>query len=620
MQARMRSRGLDRTAVSIGPDAVLAVGRYVWELGGDFSGPVLTAQDADLRIAADATLYYREDLLRALRLAGVSPLSMAPSHLILAAYRAWGVKCTDRLEGDYAFVLWDQTERRAFAARDFGGKRTLFFAEIGETLIVASATAAIAAHPDCPLDFDLSVIGETAAGMWGVTPGTSYAAIKPIPAGSNLVRESSGRTHIEANWHPPILGSAVGPPFDEAVEELRDLLSAATAERLATVGPTSVWMSGGWDSTAVFASGERKLEEAGSGDHLQVVSLSYPVGDPGREDDWIRDVAGRWGAPIHWIDVDDIDLFADIRSRAARRDQPFGHVFELWNKALMCQSVEVGSKVALDGNGGDQLFGLTNRFMADLFWTGRWLSLHREWRAKRGRRFRDFFHNAVQPRLPASVLRAAGHLRGGRELSNLYIREPAPWIRPEFDRQYGLREKEVQFSEQLPRHSWSAAEAYWYFASPYFPRIFSRLSDVGSETGVELRSPLLDRRVVEFAAVRPREERNSGEESKRLLRAAMAGLLPDNVLATRPTKTGHPTAFLYRSAKRDYPGLLDDVLSNPLLGDLGIVDSIKLRTASEQFGRRPTVALALSLYQTIETELWLRGRASAVESDSEAAA
>src|SRR5690606_40022606 len=107
------------------------------------------------------SLYYRRDLVRALEAAGVHPRSDTPSHLILAAYRAWGEECVDRLEGDYAFVIWDRARRRAFAARDFGAKRPLHYAELGTELVIASSIGGVVAHPRCPATLNLPLLAGT---------------------------------------------------------------------------------------------------------------------------------------------------------------------------------------------------------------------------------------------------------------------------------------------------------------------------------------------------------------------------------------------------------------------------------------------------------------------------
>src|SRR5262245_53273458 len=122
MLAQMHARGTERRQVWREEDVVLAVSRYEWELGDDFSGGVLISEADDLIVAADASVYYRADLKKALEARGVTPRSDAPAHLIAAAYTVWYERCVDHIEGDFAFIVWDRKRRRAVLARDFGGK------------------------------------------------------------------------------------------------------------------------------------------------------------------------------------------------------------------------------------------------------------------------------------------------------------------------------------------------------------------------------------------------------------------------------------------------------------------------------------------------------------------
>ncbi len=159
MLGALAPRG-DRSEVKRDGECVLAVTRFEWELADGFSGPTLLVTDGDLSVVADASVYYRDDLLRSLHGAGVRPAGSSVAHLIAAAYRAWGSDCTKYLEGDYSFVIYDHKQRRTFAARDFLGRRPLYFVEIGDALLVSSSVSAIVAHPACSTELDDVALAE----------------------------------------------------------------------------------------------------------------------------------------------------------------------------------------------------------------------------------------------------------------------------------------------------------------------------------------------------------------------------------------------------------------------------------------------------------------------------
>ncbi|MGI9183246.1 MAG: asparagine synthetase B family protein [Longimicrobiaceae bacterium] len=606
----MNSRGCQHSGVWREGQAVLAVSRYEWEMEPGFSGAVLVVEDGDLVVAADASLFYRQDLRRALRREQIRPGGSTASHLILAAYRAWGTACTDRLEGDWAFILWDRQRRRVFCARDFGGKRPLFYAELDGTLVVASTISALLAHPRCPHDLNPTAIAADAAGLFAAVQETAYRAISLLPAGWSLEKEG-GATRLSRHWHPPPIRPDRRLGFEAAAEELRSLLMRAVAERLPSAGPASVWLSGGWDSTAVFGAGERVLHSHAAGQQLRAVSLSYPPGDPGREDELIAAVVAHWGAPVKWLDIAGIPLLDRPHERAAARDEPFAHAFEMGNRALAEGSRQVGARVAFDGSGGDQLFQVTHVYLADLFRTLRWMRLAREWRLKglRGTGPRNFFRWAVQPVLPWPLLSAAALLRGGRPLRG-YLERPLPgWMDARFVRAHGLLERERRHTPPRGGGSRADYETLWYITHPYFPRVFAAVAGFALEAGVELRSPLYDQRIVEFALSRPREERSSGNETKRLLRRAVRGLLPDHILAPRRFKTGTSGGYLDRSLRKHHTALIERTFREPLaLAELGIVDPAALRRLWSVYLRQGGGELGVNLFLTLQAELWLRTR------------
>jgi asparagine synthase (glutamine-hydrolysing) len=606
----MSRRGADMTAIWRDDVAVLGTTRHAWEMEPGFSGPDLKVEEGGIAVVADASIYYRRELRDALERAGVAPISDAPGHLILAAYRAWGTACAERLEGDWAFIVWDRTTRRVLCSRDFAGRRPMFYAELGDTLVVASTLSAVRLHPRCSDELNLASIASDAAGWFAASHETCYRDIAALSAGWNLIWHN-GSARLERHWSPPPVRDAGGPPFEAAAEELRALLSRAVAERLSPIGPTSVWLSGGWDSTAVFGVGERLLRERADDRHLRPVSVSYPPGDPGREDELITAVVEHWDAPVQWLDVADIPMLPRPRERAAEREEPFAHAFESFNRALAAGSRSVGAHVAFDGSGGDQLFQVSPVYLADLFRTGRWAHLAQEAK-QRGftrRDYRSLFRLAVQPALPTPLLRVAEALRGGRPLRG-YLERPIPeWIDKEFVRRHGLREREQLHTPPRTGRDRAAYETQWYLAHPFFPRVVSAVSGFALENGIEVRSPLYDRRIIDFAVTRPVSERAAGRETKRLLRHALSGLLPAQVLAPRRTRTGTTGAYLTRSLRHSHAPAIEATFDAPLtLAELGVVDATALRRSWREFVRRGGENLGLHLFFTFQAELWLRTR------------
>ena len=600
--AALSPRG-DRFEVWRSNESVIAVARFDWELADEFSGTALVVNDGDISVAADATLYYRDDLLRALGGANMRPRGRTPAHLIAAAYRAWGTDCTRYLEGDYAFVVRDHARQRTFAARDFMGRRPLYYAEIDGALILSSLAGAIVAHPGASRELDDLALGEIVGVSLAGHDRTPYRDVRALPAAHTLVREGSTSPRISAHWRLEIEESAEAQSFDGAGDELRDLLASAITERRAVAGPTTIWLSGGYDSPVMFGVGNAALDRLGL-PRLAPVSFSHPVGDAGREDELIAEITGFWSTRPAWLSIEDVPLLQHAREHAARADIPFQHAFENWLRALLGATARQGSRVALYGDGGDQLFAVSTVFLRDLFTDWRWRELRREWRAFGGTGIRALWSSVARPALSERA-------RAARGRSTPAIAFPA-WLNRDFVARQSLMERQAEAERVLASGSggYAAAETRRSLGNPTIPRVLAGFSALALEHGVELRAPLLDRRIVQFALRRPRAERASAGAVKHLLRQAARDVLPSSVLAPRAVKTGVLTDYFARSFRSDPDGLVSDAFARPILADRGIVDGALLQHAWREYKTRG-VGGGGHLFVAFQAEMWLSARTSA---------
>jgi asparagine synthase (glutamine-hydrolysing) len=339
------------------------------------------------------------------------------------------------------------------------------------------------------------------------------------------------------------------------------------------------------------------------------VSISYPEGDPGREDEIIREVEAHTGIVTNWLSVDDIPLFGDAAEEAARRDVPFAHAYEHWNRTLSRTASEAGARVMLDGSGGDQLFQVSDIFLSDLFGRGRWIELARQWRGRGGHGVKNLWRWAVHPAIPVPLERLLARARKMPPRRHHFERQPPIWFVPRFLSAHGVLERERAAAPKLPRSSRVLGETHAYLRIPYFPRIANTLHAFALEEGVELRSPLLDTRVVQFATRRPWSERADRAETKILLRRAMTGLLPASVLAPRKRRTGITSAYFLRQMRGPGRPLVESLLQDPLLASIGMIDVPRLRRAWEHVLQHDNDEIAARIFFTLQAELWLRAHA-----------
>jgi asparagine synthase (glutamine-hydrolysing) len=586
----------ERAGVSLG------AGADAWERALRAGAGDVATRD-DRIVAADATLYHRDDLRRTLRHRADGASSDAS--LILAVFDAWGIEGISRLEGDFAFVLWDGPSDRLIAARSFAGHRTLFHAVVDDGLRIATRVGGLLRDAAIPRTLDLAAITTVAAGLWAHARTTAYSAIDELAPGHVLTWDRASGVRVAPFWLPPHEILHARAPLDAAAEELRALLVSAVRERLAPDGTTALSLSGGWDSSSVGAAATVALGRE-TADRLRPVSISYPAGDPGREDELILDTVAHWGTATRWVPVDGIALLPDPPRDAAARDLPFAHAFEHWNRALSRHARLDGARVLLDGVGGDQLFQVSDILLSDLFARGQWVELARQWRARGGSGLANAWRWAVRPALPPAIPRLIARLRGMPAPPPHLHRHPSWWVNESHLEAGGVLAREMAALPALPTHSRVLAETHAYLRFPFFGRILGVLRGFARDEGVELRSPLLDDRVVRFAVRRPWSERSDGRETKILLRRAMRGLVPDSVLAPRAHRTGVTSAYFLRQLRGPARAHIEDVLRDPLLARLGVIDADRLRSAWAHVLQHDDDDLGGRLFFTVQAEWWAR--------------
>lgn len=601
MLAAMKSRAEGTPELFHSSGAHVVAARHDWEeKAGGWSGP-LVAENEEWVVAADAALYYVADLRRKLR----ARASVNSAQLLLLALRQWGPRFADHIEGDYSIIAFERRRNRVLLARDFGGRRNLAYSVRGRTLVVATSPVGVVRHPEVSGDYDATFITLSAAGVEAHGTRTAFRHVAFVGGGSTLSFEDGRITEVH-RWSPPAFGSGWDSELSaSAAEELRAAIEAATRERMAPTGPSTIWMSGGWDSTSVFASGRSSLlRDNHGGQRLLPVSMTYQAGDLGNEETHIRAVAELWDAPVRWIDAEQIPLFGG-EERAQVRDDPMPQPFESQVRAMAQVTRELGSRVALDGFGGDHIFDVSSAsIVADHLFYGRWSQLWESFR-RWGASNREFVRSCVLLHLTPGSLEWIGAIRG-RPLRGYWDRTVPMWILASQD---VLRELSPEL-ERLPGEGAAEYTSRLGIHDSLIPRALSWNHLFGLDEGIHVRSPLFDNRVIALSAPRPLSDRGGGGDSKRLLRRAMTGILPDSVLAPRNRKTGTPVGYFNRQLSASLTAEVDiyfrDRQSN--LERLGLLNRSLLESAVEEYSRSGLHGLGAILHRTLETERWLASR------------
>lgn len=610
----MPDRGADVSDAWSDDRVALGVSRFRWERAVSPWGETQIAQLGPVAVVADASLYDTAVLVRELARQGVPPPGCDAASIMASAYRVWGAEFAVRLNGDFAFILWDADRGELLVGRDFVGRRSLFTRDISGVAAVASQSRALARAGGGPAKVNRDFVAAAVSGLLSGSRESAFEGITPVPAGSVLRwRQRQGWSEA-ARWDPPRFAATGRPDLREGAIELRRLLELAVADRC-TADPVVVFLSGGADSPAVLGAGCAAREKGLTNATFRTLSVSFPEGDSARENEHIEAVVERWRLTPNWVDSETMLLFDRQLERVAAREDPYAHTFEQQNRYLGRAARELGANVVLDGHGGDLLFQVSAACMAELLAAGDFVGWRRMLREGGYNTWRQILRWGVAPVLPEMVWRAVDVFRENA-LQRPFDQQIPEWIGSGVAS--ALRDRGWTRAD-LARGLFegpAAFESRWYLTAPYMPRALSWTHDFALQSGIEVRSPLLDRRVVEFAATRPITERATLEVSKRLLRESMRGLVPDSVLAPRQYKTGVPRGYFHRQMAAGFAGAAKRVFgaddatppSTILLAELGIVDLANFRQALEAYRVSEDHLTGVQLFLTVEAELWLRAR------------
>jgi asparagine synthase (glutamine-hydrolysing) len=536
MSAALVHRGPDSAGAMVdGPVALAARRLAIIDIpGGD---QPITGVDGRVTVVQNGEIYNHERLRRELERRGHRFQTRSDTEVLLHLYEEHGLGFLERLRGMFALALWDRAEERLVLARDAFGIKPLYYWKHGHDLSFASELRALACQPAFPREIDPDAVEAYLAFNSIPGPLTAFRAARKLTAGHWLTwqdgRVRSGRWARPA----PVHADAVRrESARELAAELRERLRDSVRAHLVSDVPVGVLLSGGIDSSALTA-----LAAGASPTPVRTFSIGFAE----RSFDELsraRLVARRYGTRHHELVVrpDAAELLPKI---AAGFDEPLGDSSALPTYLVSGLAAE-HVKVVLSGEGGDELFGGYETYVADLL------------AARVGRTARVL--EPVARRLPSSDRRVSVDYRLKRFVRGAHL---APLERHHawkeiFDRDQRRALLGIEAADPLTRYRGRWAETAG--AEP-----LARLQDV--DLGVylvddllvktdrmsmvhslEARVPFLDPHVAELALALPTALKVSGPRKKRLLRQAVAPLLPRAIARGRKRGFSIPAAAWLR--------------------------------------------------------------------------
>jgi asparagine synthase (glutamine-hydrolysing) len=541
-------RGPDDSGLYISRNAAIGHRRLsVVDLEGG-KQPMLRSRDNCIYVITyNGELYNTPELRWDLMARGYVFTSTSDTEVLLKAYIEWGPDCVERLNGIFAFAIWDEAGQKLFLARDRLGVKPLFYAERGSSFIFGSELKAVLAHPAVPAEVTAEGLAEIFMIGPARTPGHGvFRAICELKPGWCAVFDRRGLTcrqywRLESKTHEQ--------DFATTVAMVRDIFQDAVTRQLVSDVPLCTLLSGGLDSSAITAVAATAYKREGR--RLDTYSVEYVDNDkyfqehsfqPNRDAPWVEKVARYFDTGHHEILLDTPELSGVLRAAAWARDLP-GMADVDTSLFLFSREIKKGATVGLSGECADEVFGGYPWFYRQ-----------------------EMIQATTFPWSPKPEIRLewlCPDLRGNPVLT-------------EYPRQrYAEALAEVS---RLPGEAAEAArmrEIFYLSLTRWMPTLLDRKDRMSMAFGLELRVPYCDHRLVEYVWNVPWEMKNYQNREKGLLRHALKGMLPEDVLWRRksPYPKTHNPSFL-AVVQKEFLAILDD-RESPLLP---LIDAGNLRT------------------------------------------
>ncbi|WP_025717537.1 asparagine synthase (glutamine-hydrolyzing) [Paenibacillus sp. 1-18] len=504
-------------------------------------------EDITYTIVYNGEIYNAPELKKELQQRGHFFRTQCDTEVLLEAYIEWGPECVDRLNGIFAFAVWDSGRQQVFLARDRLGVKPLFYSHTENVFVFGSEPKALLQHPAVEAVVDAEGLAEIFIIGPARTPGHGvYSSMKELRPGQTLTYNRDGM-HIQTYWK--LESIAHEDDTEQTALKVRELLLDTVERQLISDVPVCTLLSGGLDSSALSALAVDYYKRTGQG-QVHTYSVDYVDNDkhfkahafqPGADAPWIQRMVDELGTNHHWIEFDTPEVVAALNNSTLTRDLP-GMADVDSSLYLFCQEIKKGATVAISGEAADEVFGGYPWF-------------HRE----------DMLNSGTFPWAVAPDMRAS--------LLSPEVRE---WIKP---LEY-LNDRYSEAIGEVPKLSGETGKAAQMRVMSYLnitrfmPTLLDRKDRMSMGAGLEVRVPYCDHRLVQYVWNIPWSIKMTGGREKGILRKALEGILPDDVLYRKksPYPKTHNPSYL-AAVKKQVLELLDDS-SSPLLK---LIDTQKVR-------------------------------------------
>jgi asparagine synthase (glutamine-hydrolysing) len=526
-------------------------------------------EDKTVVVILNGEIYNYREIRADLEKRGHSFQSASDSEVLPHLYEQYGDEMVSHLNGMFAFALWDEKRRRMLIARDRFGEKPLYWGIFDNTLLFASEPKVLLAHPAVKPSLNLQALRQYLSFDYIPAPLSIYEGINKLPAAHRLTLEN-GRITVEPYWRLSYVTKQPVPSEKEAEAHLRDLLADSVRMRLVSDVPLGVLLSGGVDSSAITAFAVRESSEA-----VKTFSISFAEASFD-ESAYARGVAKFLGTDHHEERLS-ANLAASLVSEIGSwMDEPFSDP-SLVPTYLLSRFTRKHVTVALGGDGGDELFAGYPMYVGH-----RWADVYKRLPAVLRRR-------AVEPLvrlLPVKTKNLSFDYKALRFVTGAdydTVTRHHVWFGSFTPNQQDLllsnsvlettdgdiyREAR-RMAEECEDHDvvtqMQSVDTRLYLAED----ILTKVDRASMAVSLEVRAPFLDPRVAEFAASLPCNYKLRRQNTKYILKRAVADMLPPFVTRRGKKGFGVPVAEWLKFKLRP---LARDLLSPERVRRAGVFD------------------------------------------------
>jgi len=539
MMASITHRGPDHSGFHLGPGVALGHNRLsIIDLStGD--QPIFN-EDRTVAVVFNGEIYNYEELRAQLQAKGHRFTTQTDTEVLVHLWEEHGEAMTERLVGMFAFAIWDSRQRSLFLARDRTGQKPLVYMEAAHDLVFASEIKALRQHPAFRGDLDTAALGLFLGLLYIPAPWTIHRHVKKLMPGHQLLWKG-GQSTVQRFWSPPLLPDT-RLDIREWEENFWRLFREAVRSQMVADVPMGAFLSGGIDSSMIVAT-MRKFDIG------PVRTFSMGFGNESTSElPHARVVARRFGTDHHEFDASE-DPVAVLRELSVHYDEPFADTSNV-PTYLLAMGTRPHVKVALSGDGGDELFGgytIVRNYLR---------ALHDA--ALPATRVAEMEAAARAPRATPGAVADWESMRWWRRVGEdiqdraapyfalverQYFRpsEQAALLTPDWSDTTGLEELGHRYRPTAGMDP--TLEALRFDLFEYLPGDINAKVDIASmRASLEVRSPFLDHRLIEHAFRLPAAHKVDREETKKVLRRLARQLLPESIVARPKMGFGAPIA------------------------------------------------------------------------------